>query len=75
MRRGGRLRAVWRKVRGSPKAAARAARGKKYVETGALGDGMGKNSEVHKAAIVGDTLWRVLLLVGILHSVEIQTGA
>ena len=29
---------------------------KKYVETGALGEGNGKKSEVHKATVVGDTV-------------------
>lgn len=29
---------------------------KKYVETGALGEGMGKKSDVHKATVVGDTV-------------------
>lgn len=29
---------------------------KKYVETGAMGEGMGKKSDVHKATVVGDTV-------------------
>ena len=29
---------------------------KKYVETGALGEGLGKKSDVHKATVVGDTV-------------------
>jgi inorganic pyrophosphatase/K(+)-stimulated pyrophosphate-energized sodium pump len=29
---------------------------KKYIETGALGEGCGKGSDVHKATIVGDTV-------------------
>ena len=29
---------------------------KKYVETGALGEGNGKKSDVHKATVVGDTV-------------------
>ena len=29
---------------------------KKFVETGALGEGMGKKSDVHKATVVGDTV-------------------
>jgi len=29
---------------------------KKYVESGALGEGKGKHSDVHKAAVIGDTV-------------------
>ena len=58
--------------------------GKKYIETGALGDGNGKGSPTHDAGVVGDTVGDPLkdtvgpcldILIKIMSTLSLVMGA